>query len=238
MQLAAVGMRFIFILLCASALLCRAGENLTGRWEGSIQIPERELKLVVDLAQANGGWIGSLIVPGLGLNGAPLTNITAENSDASFTIKTARGLEATFKGHVTGDGTLAGSFMQAGNTAPFSLKKVGSPQVELPPRSTAVAKQLEGEWKGEYELFGYPRKVSLKLSNHGTDSATAEFVVVGKKVNNLPVDLVTQEGDLLTIESHAIGIGYEGKVGKDGAEIVGTFNQGTLEIPLTLRREK
>ncbi len=231
-------MRFIFILLCASALLCRADDNLTGRWEGSVQIPDRELKLVVDLAQANGGWIGSLIVPGLGLSGAPLTNITAGNSDASFTIKTARGLEANFKGHLVADLTLTGTFMQAGNTAPFSLKRMGPPQVELPPRSTAVAKQLEGEWNGQYELFGYPRKVSMKLANHGADSATAELVVVGKKVNNLPIDFITQEGELLTIESHATGIGYEGRFNEAAGEIKGTFFQGPMEIPLVLRRAK
>ncbi len=108
--------------------------------------------------------------------------------------------------------------------------------MELPQHSTAVVKELEGEWKGEYELFGYPRKVTVKLANRGSDGATAEFVVVGKKVNNLPVDLVTQEGDLLTVDSHETGIGYEGRFQKDAGEINGTFSQGAIELPLILRR--
>ena len=143
-----------------------------------------------------------------------------------------------FSGHFSGNGALTGDFIQAGNRAPFTLEKTGPPQVELPPRSTSIAKELEGAWKGEYELFGYPRHVTIKLANHGADGATAEFVVVGKKTNNLPVDLVTQEGGLLTIDSHEMGISYEGRFQNDSGEIHGTFVQGPLELPLVLRRAK
>ena len=37
--------------LLASVTVGRAEESASGRWEGSAQIPARELKLVVDLAQ-------------------------------------------------------------------------------------------------------------------------------------------------------------------------------------------
>jgi hypothetical protein len=230
-------MRLSFTLLFASIWVCHADEAVSGRWEGSVQIPAREVKFVVDLAQDQGGaWIGSIIVPGLDLKGAPLVNVAVKDSDASFALKSGRGLEASFKAHLSADGTLAGDFVQAGNTAPFVLKKIGLAQVERPLRSTAIAKELEGEWKGEYEALGYPRHVTVKLVNHGVDGATAEFVVVGKKVNNLPVDLVTQEGDLLTIDSHETGISYEGRFQKD--EIKGTFTQVGIEVPLVLRRSK
>jgi hypothetical protein len=57
------GMRIAFILLLASALVSRADENAAGRWEGTVQIPSRELVLVVDLAAGSGdsgGWQGPL----------------------------------------------------------------------------------------------------------------------------------------------------------------------------------
>jgi hypothetical protein len=92
-------------------------------------------------------------------------------------------LEATFKGRFGADGTFSGDFMQAGNRAAFILKKIGPPQVEAPVRSTLVTKEIEGEWKGEYQIFGAPRHVTLKLANGAENSATAELVVVGKKVN-------------------------------------------------------
>ncbi|MGZ5024638.1 MAG: hypothetical protein ACXWBS_07215, partial [Chthoniobacterales bacterium] len=59
---------------------------------------------------------------------------------------------------------------------------------------------------------------------------------VGKKENHLPVDLVTQEGNFLTINSQATGLSYEGRLKND--QIEGTLMQGPLEIALTLKRSK
>jgi hypothetical protein len=234
-------MRVAFILLLASSLLSRAEENAVGRWEGSVQIPGRELVLIVDLAKDpgdGGGWQGSITVPGLGLKGAPLSDITVKPGDIAFAIKSALADQhagpAKFQARFVGDGKLAGNFEQAGNTAPFALEKIGPSQVESPPHSSAIAKEIEGEWKGGYELFGFPRKVTIKLQNRGAEGASAEFVIVGRKENKLPVDHVVQEGEFLTIDSHETGLSFEGRASK--GEIKGTILQGPLEIPVTLRR--
>jgi hypothetical protein len=219
--------------------ICRAAENMAGRWEGSAQIPGRELTLIVDLSEESGAWTGSVTIPGLGVKGRPLKDIVVKGSEASFAIKSGSGrsLEATFKAHLTSKGMMSGDFVQAGNTAPFVLKQTGPPQVEVPLRSTPISQELEGEWKGSYEIFGSARQVTIKLVNRA-DGATADFVIVGKKTTNLPVDLVRQEGDLLTIDSHDTGIGYEGRLNKETAEIKGTFIQGPIELPLILHRAK
>jgi hypothetical protein len=196
--------------------------------------------LVIDLApDTKGAWIGSVTIPGLGAKGLPLKDIVVKESDATFAIKTApvRGLEATFKAHLNAGNRLTGEFTQGGNTALFELKQIGPPQVELAPKSTPISEEIQGEWIGEFQLFGYPRKVSLKLTNNPEQGATAEFIVVGKRVNNLPVDLVTQEGNLLSIHSHETGITFEGRFLKETGEIRGTFSQGPIEVPLVLRRK-
>jgi hypothetical protein len=232
-------MRLIVLFIFASALICRADDSTSGRWEGAVQIPGRELEVVVDLVKAQDiSWQGSITIPGLNLPAAQLVDIALKDSDASFGIKTGRGLEATFKGHFNVDGTFSGDFTQGGNRAPFTLKKTGTPQVQAPIRSTSVTKEIQGEWKGDYQIFGAPRHVTLKLANGIKDSATAEFIVVGRKVNNLPVDVVRQEGDLVTIESNQTGIGYEGRFNKEANEIRGTFIQGPIELPLVLHKSK
>ena len=236
-------MRLVVTLLFASTLVCEAAEIAAGRWEGSIQIPGREQKVIVDLAQdKTGGWVGSVILPELGIKGAALADIMVKESGIAFSIKNVlSGPQigpAKFQARLNAKGALAGDFLQAGNTAPFVLEKTGPPQVELPPQSTAIAKELEGEWIGEYELLGYPRHVTIRLTSHPGGGATSEFVVVGRKTNNLPVDLVTQQEDFIRIESHETGINYEGRFRKDAGEITGTFEQGPLEIPLVLHRAK
>ena len=84
-------MRIVLILLLVSTLISRADENAAGRWEGSVQIPGRELKLIVDLAAESGvgGWQGSITIPGLGLKGAPLDDIALKGSDIVFSMQTA-----------------------------------------------------------------------------------------------------------------------------------------------------
>lgn len=234
-------MKLALILLLTGALLCRAEKPAEGRWEGKIQIPDMELKLIVDLAQdKTGAWSGSIIIPGLNMMGAALADIAPKGSDISFTIKGALAAPdsapAKLSGHLTADATLAGNFLQGGNSAPFTLQKIGPAQVKRAPRSTPVSKELEGEWKGEYELFGYKRQVTLKLATDKAAGARAEFVVVGKRVNNLPVDLVTQEGSFLTVDSHETGLSYEGRLRK--GELAGAIIQSGLETPLNLHRAK
>ena len=231
-------MRLILTLLFVLVLNLRADEIAVGRWEGSVRIPERELKLVVDLARDSAGvWTGSITMPALNLKGASLSNIALHDSDLTFALKNPLGGQpagaVSFKAHAEGN-KLTGEFSQGGHTAPFSLEKIGPAQVELPPHSTSVRKEFEGEWKGEYEMTGYPRHVTLKLVNH-PEGATADFVIVGKKVNNLPVDLVTQDGDLITIDSHETGVSYEGRWNKKSGQIEGTLFQGAVETPLVLR---
>ncbi len=234
-------MRLLALIFFASALLSRGAESAAGRWEGPAQVPGRELKLIVDLSEEAGkGWIGSLIIPGLAIKGAPLVDRKASGPDLVFEIKGALGSEkvgpAEIHAHLTADNRLEGNFKQGGNTAPFRLEKTGPAQVELAPRNTPVSKELEGEWKGEYELTGYARHVTMKFSNRGAEGAGLEFVIVGKKTNNVPVSLVTQEGDFLTIKSTEFGMTYEGRFRKESREINGTLTQGPFEVPLVMRR--
>ena len=233
-------MRVAFILLLASAFISRADENAAGRWEGTVQIPGRPLEVIVDLAAKSdeGGSQGSITIPGLGIKGAPLSDIAVNGDNVAFSMKSAladqRTGPAKFNGRFAGDGKIAGDFVQAGNTAPFALEKTGPAQVEVRPRSTAITKEIEGEWKGGYELQGYPRKVTIKLQNRGPEGATAEFVIVGRKENKLPVDHVAQQGEFVTVNSHETGLSFEGRARK--GEIQGTIFQGPLEIPVTLHR--
>jgi hypothetical protein len=232
-------MRVLPALLIFSATTCNAAELTPGRWEGAVHIPDRELTVVVDLDRGTGGaWVGSITVAGLDIKGAPLSDIVVKASEIVFATQTApppRGLQATFKGKLDPSGMLSGDFIQAGNTALLSLKKTGPPDVEAPPRNTPVAKELEGEWKGEYELNGYKREVTLQLANQ-PQGATAEMVVVGKRTTKILMDTVTQEGDFLALQSHGMGMNYEGRFGKTSQEIKGIFGQGPLEIPLVFHR--
>lgn len=224
--------RLVVILIVVTALPSRAEDVISGRWEGTAQIPDNELSVVIDLAQENGVWVGSIIIPGMGLKGVPLTDINVQPSDVNFAVKGALGIQLKLR--LDANNKLTGDFEQAGNRAPATLQKTGPPQVEYPPRNTSVAKELEGEWKGDYEMLGNTRHVSIKFANH-PEGAKAEFVIVGRKHNVLPVDLVTEESDLVTVDSHEMGFSFERRL-RDG-KLTGAI-QGAIETPLVLVRAR
>ena len=231
----------IALSLCIAATTALAAETMEGRWEGLVRLPGRELPLVVDLAPGGAGtWTGSIIIPSLGVNGAPLDKVVIADANLSFVIVNALANAtygpAEFRGQLNADGVMAGEMRQAGNVATFALKRSGLAQVQLPKRSTAVGRDLENQWIGEVELGGYPRHLTITFANHDNAGATATFVVVGKQTTNLPVDLVLQEGDLLRIESHSNQVVFEGRLGKESGEIKGTLEVGPMELPLVVRR--
>lgn len=214
-----------------------AAGDVAGRWEGTVTIADREVPVAFDLEpSAGGGWVGSAVLSGLGVKGAALSSIVVAPPGVSFALAQGeQGVSATVEARVEAPGRLAGTLSHAGRTSPLVLRRTGDPQVDRPLAGTPVAAAAVGEWQGEYELFGYPRKVTLKLANEAK-TARASFVIVGKKNNDLPVDLVRQEGDTLFVVSTASGIRFEGRLAPAGDTIAGSVLQGPLEIPLTLRR--
>jgi len=228
-------MRLLVAIVLAAAWLVRAAEPFEARWEGAVQIPGRELHIVIDLAKSGENWSGSAIVPGYGVKGAPLTGIAMQGEQISFTIKGALG-DPKFTGRLAADGALTGDFLQSGNTAAFRLLKTGPPQVDAPRQGTAVSKELEGEWQGEMLLYGNKVKATLRLTNQPNGAATAQFIVVGKRENILPVELVRQDGDWLLLDVAPYRMTFEGRLHKDSMQLTGTFAQGPMETPLVLQR--
>lgn len=228
------------LLLCLPALTCAAANTPEGRWEGTLQIPGRALRLVVDLAQNGAGaWTGSIIITGLGIKGAPLSNLEVTGSSLTFDmgdlLRSPVFGPAAFEARLGAVDSMAGDMSQGGNAASFSLKRIGPPQVELPARSTAITREIEGQWIGEYELGGYSRHVTIELENHAGAGATARFVIVGKRTYDLPVNLVIEEGNFLRIESQASHVAFEGRWLKGNREIKGMVAVDDVERPLVLR---
>jgi hypothetical protein len=233
--------RVLAALLLAAAPTQGAGaqDGAAGRWQGTVALGDREVAVAVDLAPAASGgtWTGSIVLSGLGVKGAPLSAIAVEPPNVGFVLASPRGeqgLNLRVEAKLEGE-RLEGTLMHSGRSTPLSLRRTGEAQVDVPLASTPVAERATGEWLGEYELFGYPRKVTLRLRNEKS-AARASFLIVGRRNNDLAVDLVRQEGETVFVVSSATGIRFEGRVSADGSEMSGALLQGPLEIPLTLRR--
>jgi hypothetical protein len=172
-----------------------------------------------------------------------LADISVNGIDITFAINNALGEpnagQAIFRGQLDSrNENMMGDFSQAGNTTKFTLRKTGAANVDLPLLSTPLGRELEGKWVGEYVFGGVPRHVSLTFINQPGSAVTTQFVIVGKKTTDVPVDLVRQDAALLVVQSSAYQMTYEGRYRKETGEIIGTFTQGPFDLPLNLRREK
>jgi hypothetical protein len=229
------------LLFSMPALAWGAAQPLEGRWEGRILIPGRETPVIVDLTRdTTAAWTGSIILPGLGVKGAPLSNVVATRNQVTFDLGNVLGTPnngpARVRARLDAADRMSGEMNQGGNVAKLSLRKIGQPQVDVAPRSTPVTRALEAQWIGEFELGDYPRRVTLTLENHANAAATATFVIVGKRTNDLPVTLVTEESSFLRIESATTHVNFEGRFVGESDELSGTIELGPLELPVVLRR--
>ena len=69
------GRLIVFCLVISSAMLCQGADQppaLSGQWEGAVEIPGYELRVVIDLAQKDQEWVGSLTAPQFGTKGASI----------------------------------------------------------------------------------------------------------------------------------------------------------------------
>lgn len=111
-------------------------ENIKGVWEGSINIPDQPLPIIVEF-EADKGMIS---IPIQGLNDYPLTNAKLNGADVFFDMN-IQGQKLTFDGKVEQE-KIKGTFTQQGQTFPFELAK-GSKEEEVE-EDRLVEVQVEG----------------------------------------------------------------------------------------------
>jgi pimeloyl-ACP methyl ester carboxylesterase len=97
------------------------------------------------------------------------------------------------------------------------------------------SQDLEGTWIGSLKVGTQELRLALHLvRSQGGYSATLDSLDQG--VTGIPCDRVSVEGGVLIFEINSLRIRFEGKINEKGEEITGTFKQGNVSLPLTLKR--
>ncbi len=110
---------------------------VAGHWEGAIELPGMELKVLVDLAKDGDAWTGTIDIPAQGVKSRSLSDVKIDGAALSFALPGIPG-NPTFKGSLSPEGnTVTGDFSQGGQTFPFKLERKEDP-------AGAAARALEG----------------------------------------------------------------------------------------------
>ncbi len=232
------------VLLAASlaAPCAQAASDPDGRWEGVADVPGRPLRLVVDLDRdAQGRWVGSVVLPERGVKGTPLEALAVDGCTVRFALANAfpggDALKPALELACQADGSLAGRFALGGLATRVILHRSGTAQVDRPSASSVIGAALAGRWTGRYELGGVAREVTLTLANRDGKGGGGQLVIVGKRSYTLEVDQVTQGREFVTLRASGADIRIEGRLAADDGVIDGTLQQGPFDAAIVLHRQ-
>jgi hypothetical protein len=230
-----------FVLLMAAFAVTNLGTfaqpapGLSAHWEGTIQMPERDVHLTLDLAKnSKGEWRGSFSVPASDIIDAPLTGISVKDTSMRFGL----GLSNTsFDGTLSEDrGTLAGTATSEKGSAPFQLKRNGEANVKLPSPSTPLTKDFEGAWEGTLEIPTGPLRAMLNLTRASDGTATGTLISVDQGGQEFSITTITQKEKQLQFEIRVIRAKYTGMLNDNGTEIAGEYALPGFNLPLVFKR--
>ncbi len=94
-----------------------SSQNIEGVWNGSINIPNQPLPLMLTFDENN----GNISIPVQGLSNYPLTGVTLNDSEVFFEMN-IQGQRITFDGKIDQE-NITGTFTQQGQSFPFELTK-------------------------------------------------------------------------------------------------------------------
>ncbi|MBM3814484.1 MAG: hypothetical protein FJW20_22900 [Acidimicrobiia bacterium] len=220
-------------IVLAALLLASPLTAQSGHWKGSIQTPNGELDVEIDLAQdGDKGWIGSLSIPSQNAKGLGLLNVAVKEGSISFALK-APG-QPRFQGTIDKEGgKMTGQFIQSGTEMTFQLTRTGEAKVEKPVRNAALSKELEGTWEGTLDTPQGSLRLRVVLSNEA-GAGTGSLFSVDQGNTELPIARITQKDAAVILEVPLIDGGFRGEL--KGNEMAGEWSQRGNSLPLQLTK--
>ena len=217
--------------LAFSAALAAHAQSIEGDWEGTLKVGPAELHLVVHIAaDGQGGFRGTMDSVEQGAKGIPITSVSLKGAILTWSISSA---SISYEGQAAVDGTIRGTFTQAGQSLPLDFKHVAGAAAKPPVKPS----DIDGAWQGTLD-FGQGTK--LRLVAHIVN--TADGLVANLESPDQGAGMmeakVTRKGAAFKLEIDKVGATFEGKINQALDAIEGTFTQKGMPVPLTLKRVK
>lgn len=112
----------VFVLVTISGFT-QTDEQITGLWQGAIDVPGMKLELSVTFSRKDGVWAGTMSIPVQNLRDMALDELRIEGGTVGFKLSKVPG-NASFSGKFENDFTeIRGDFRQSGMNLPMYLIK-------------------------------------------------------------------------------------------------------------------
>lgn len=221
----------VAILALAAACVAQ-GQDVTGDWQGTLQIGMGELRIVLHVTKSPDGSLKAVMdSPDQSIVGMPVDSFTLDGSKLRFLVNVVKG---SYEGTVKNSSTITGNWSQP-KKMPLDFKKTTTPlKLEHPP---AAPSDIDGTWDGFLVTPSQGKQhVIFHIKNTG-DGLTATMDSPEMEVKGWPVTAIARKGSSVKIEVAQVGASYQGKLNKELNLLSGDWSQGP-NYALTLKRLK
>ena len=164
-------MKILIIILVFGLISVKAfSQDITGQWNGMLNVQGVKLRLVFNVSETESGYSSIMDSPDQGAKDIPVTSTTFEDPEIIFEMKN---IGAEYKGSLKGD-SIVGTFKQGGQAFPMNLKR------DLIEKEEAIRPQ---EPKKPYPY--YSEDVTFK--NSKADISLSGTLTLPKKKGKYPV---------------------------------------------------
>ncbi len=108
---------FIFLMVCLT--FASFAQDITGQWNGMLDVRGMQLRLVFNISKTDSGYSSTMDSPDQGAKGIPVTSTTFENPKLVLEVAGA-GIE--YEGELK-EGIITGTFRQRGQSFALDLKR-------------------------------------------------------------------------------------------------------------------
>ncbi len=216
---------------------------IEGSWSGVLKVPNAQLTVVFNISKsAQGNLTATMDSPDQGAKGIPVDSALFTNNHLHLVMAAIKG---GYDGDLKPDGTIAGTWTQAGSGLPLMLSRSNQKPVEpatpATPPAVSPAKgngPIDGTWIGTLEFAGNKLRVVYTFSTDSAGKFTAKMASPDQGVKNIPVDEASFANNHLHIAIKAIIGTYEGDYDPAKSVISGQWTQSGNTLPLSLARSE
>ena len=213
-------------------------QDVTGRWEGVIRVPDQPVDMALDISRdAAGKLVVTFTRAGTNIRWLPLVDVSQSGRSLKFTLRAGTG-GGTFMVDVAEDvKTLAGVYhtTEGGHSIPLDAARTGPAQLEPPLRNAALPPEFVGNWTGALEVGAAQVPLALSLVN-AADGASRGVLKLTQRAGVEVEAGIALKGAELTLTFRMIGATFVGRLNATQTELAGTYTGDGVSYPLTFRR--
>ena len=117
-----------------------------------------------------------------------------------------------------------------------SLLTIMAVGIVLAVAATASVPSPVGDWEGKLDTGNGSLRVVVHISQTADGKLTGTLDSPDQGATGIAISSITYEEPDLRFEIERFGSSFDGKMSKDGSEIVGSWKQGSASLPLTFKR--